>query len=322
MKAPEVGGNVKIASANLHNYWTTFKDAAHPDARGASNLQQFESQSAKIVAELKGLDADAVALMKLENNGDGAIDDLVSRLNKSYGATEYAKVPVPATGLGDDKIRVGMIYKPGKLKLVGNPQSATNAIFERRPLAQTFTPVQGDGMFTLVANHWKSKGSPPNEGDVDTRQGAWNRKRVEQAKATLAFAKSLNQPNVLLVGDFNAYAEEDPIQTLRAAGMKHLNLRLEPEERYSFAYDGKFGSLDHAFASPQLGALVTGFAEWHINSDEPEFELEQSSGTPFRASDHDPFLVGIKFPANPTIFDTNPRIKGFVPIEKAKLEVP
>ncbi len=320
LQAPEVGGNVRVASANLHNYWTTLKNAQNPDARGASTPLQFESQSAKIVAMLRGLNADAVALMELES-GETAIDDLVVRLNKSYGQTEYAKVPLPATGLGDDRIRVGMIYKPAKLRLVGNSQSATDAVFERAPLAQTFAPIPGAGTFTLVANHWKSKGSAPDEGDVDAGQGAWNQKRGEQAKATLAFVESLKQPNVLLVGDLNAYGEESPIQTLRAAGMKHLNLRLRPEERYSFAYDGKFGSLDHAFASPSLDALVTGFAEWHINADEPEFQLEQSLGTPFRASDHDPFLVGIEFSA-PKFLRTRPMEQGSIRVGRPKLGAP
>jgi predicted extracellular nuclease len=291
-----VGGNVKIAAANLHNYWTTLKNAQNPDARGASSPAEFASQSAKIVAELKGLDADAVALMELENNGDGAIDDLLTRLNKAYGGTEYAKVGAPANGYGTDKIRVGFIYKPARLQLVGAAQSANDAIFERFPLAQTFR--FGKTQFTLVANHWKSKGSAPDTGDVDLGQGAWNKKRVQQAGATLKFVQTLNQPNVLLLGDFNSYSEEDPIKALRAADMKHLNLRLPAEERYSFGYGGKFGSLDHAFASAPLDKAVTGFAEWHINSDEPEFELEQSNGTPFRASDHDPFLVGLDLPAN------------------------
>ncbi|RYX85329.1 ExeM/NucH family extracellular endonuclease [bacterium] len=294
--APTVGGNVKIASANLHNYWTTFKSDANPDARGASTPAEFESQSAKIVTELKGLDADAVALMELENNGDGAIDDLVTRLNKAYGAAEYAKAPAPANGFGTDKIRVGFIYKPARVKLVGASQSAADTIFERLPVAQTF--AFGKTNFTLVANHWKSKGSAPETGDVDMGQGAWNKKRVQQAQATLKFVQTLNQPNVMLVGDFNAYSEEDPLKALRAAGMKQLNLRLKPEERYSFGFGGKFGSLDHAFASDAMDKLVSGFAEWHINSDEPEFELEQSKGTPFRASDHDPFLVGLNLPAN------------------------
>lgn len=296
LKAPDVGGTLKVGSANLHNYWTTLKGRAHPDARGSSTPEEFAVQSAKVVALLKGLDADAVALMELENNGDGAINDLVSRLNAAYGSAVYAKVPAPATGLGNDKIRVGMIYKPAKLKLVGASKSATDGIFERRPLAQEFADKSSGARFTLVANHWKSKGSAPATGDIDAGQGAWNQERVAQAKATLAFVQTLKKSDadVLLLGDFNAYIEEDPLKTLRAAGMKHINLRLKPEERYSFAYGGKFGSLDHAVATPEFDSQITGFAEWHVNADEPEFEQTAAAGTPFRASDHDPFLVGLK----------------------------
>jgi len=300
-KAPDVGGTLKIGAANLHNYWTTLKNRDHPDARGASTPGQFAVQSAKVVAMLKGLDADAAALMELENNGDGAIDDLVARLNAAYGAPVYAKVPAPATGFGTDKIRVGMIYKPAKLSLVGAPLSATDAIFQRRPLAQQFADKTSGARFWLVANHWKSKGSAPETGDVDLGQGAWNQMRVKQAQATLAFVQTLEQtdPDVLVLGDLNAYIEEDPLKTLRAAGLKHLNLRLKPEERYSFAYGGKFGSLDHALATPEFDPQITGFAEWHINADEPGFLDMQANGTPFRASDHDPFLVGLKPQARP-----------------------
>jgi predicted extracellular nuclease len=296
LRTPDVGGTLKIGSANLHNYWTTLKDQSHPDARGSATPAAFAVQSAKVVAMLRGLDADAVSLMELENNGDGALDDLVSRLNAAYGAKIYAKVPMPSTGLGDDKIRVGMIYKPAKLQLVGAPKSATDGIFDRRPLAQLFADRASGARFWVVANHWKSKGSAPDSGDIDTGQGAWNLKRIKQAKATLAFVQTLQKSDadVLIAGDLNAYSEEDPLKTLRAANMKHLNLRLKPEERYSFAYDGKFGSLDHAVVTPELDKQVTGFAEWHINADEPDFEQTQSKGTPFRASDHDPFLVGLK----------------------------
>lgn len=296
LKAPDVGGTLKIGSANLHNYWTTLKDAVHPDARGSSSPEEFAVQSAKVVAMLRGLDADAVALMELENNGDGALDDLVSRLNTACGTKVYAKVPAPKTGLGNDKIRVGMIYKPSRLQLVGAAQSATDAIFERRPLAQLFADKTGGARFWLVANHWKSKGSAPETGDVDAGQGAWNHKRVAQAQATLKFVQALKRTNadVLLLGDLNAYTEEDPLRTLRAAGLKHENLRLPPEDRYSFAYDGKFGSLDHAVATPEFDRQITGFAEWHINADEPDFEQTSAVGTPFRASDHDPFLVGLQ----------------------------
>lgn len=300
---PDVGGTLKVAAANVLNYWTTFQTPQNPKARGAKNAEEFERQSAKIVAELKGLDADVVGLMELENNGPTAISDLVSKLNAAYGGETYAFVADPATGIGPDAIKVGLIYKTARVSPRGASLSDTTAIFDRFPLAQTFVSKLNGAAFTVVVNHFKSKGSAPKIGDTDKGEGAWNLKRVAQAEALAGFVERLKvssaDPDVLVIGDLNAYIHETPLLTLRNSGLKHLNLRLAPEERYSFSFDGRFGSLDHALATPELDAQITGFGEWHINSDEPYFlsyaNLRGADfvANPYRASDHDPLLVGL-----------------------------
>ena len=307
---PVVGGTLKVAAANVLNYWTTFKSKDNPNARGADNAVQFERQSAKVIAELKGLDADITGLMEVENNGEATINELVRRLNAAYGTAEYAVVPPPATGLGTDAIRVAMIYKPAKVELIGASQSATDAVFDRLPFAQTFRDKGTRGVFTVVVNHFKSKGSAPKnpEGDIDRGEGAWNIKRTEQARRLVNFVEQLQQssgdPDVLAIGDLNAYVEESPLLELREAGLKHLNLRVPPAERYSFSYDGFFGSLDHALATPSLDGQVSGIGEWHINADEPYFntydKIKPDAYRPdfYRASDHDPLLIGLNLAAN------------------------
>ncbi|HEX8465199.1 MAG TPA: ExeM/NucH family extracellular endonuclease [Abditibacterium sp.] len=299
---PDVKGTLRIAAANVHNYWTTLANAANPDARGAKTAGAFERQSAKVVAELKGLDADVVGLMELENNGEKSIDDLVGKLNAAYGTAVYAKIADDPQAISPGPIKVGIIYKSAKVTPRGAPISAKDPIFDRYPLAQTFVSKNG-GVFTFVVNHFKSKGSGPETGDVDKGEGAWNEKRVQQSAKLMEFIKKLQissgDPDVLTVGDYNAYTEEAPILALRKGGLTHLNLLLPPEERYSFGYDGRFGSLDHALASPQLAAQVSGVGEWHINSDEPYFldypyvRVADFVADPFRASDHDPLLIGL-----------------------------
>ena len=299
---PVVGGSLRVASANVLNYWTTLKDAAHPDARGASNAAQFEWQSAKIMAEIKGLDADVVGVMELENNAQ-TVAEFVRRLNAVYGADAYAAVADPPQGLGGDAIRVGLFYKPARVEPVGPARVITDAVFERFPLAQTFRDKQSGGVFTVVVNHFKSKGSAPKSGDTDKGEGAWNEKRTQQARKLVEFVDELilesRDPDVLAIGDFNAYTHEAPLLALREAGLSHLNLRLPPAQRYSFAYDGLFGSLDHAIATPHLDAQITGFGEWHINADEPFFNVYNRvkdadyRPDPYRASDHDPLVIGL-----------------------------
>ena len=39
---------------------------------------------------------------------------------------------------------------------------------------------------------------------------------------------------------------------------------------YSYTFDGQAGYLDHALANASLLAQITGAADWHINSDEPD----------------------------------------------------
>lgn len=326
-----VGGSLKVAGANVLNYFTqlvTSNDGCTPDgvsstSRGANTCAEFLRQRTKIVNALKGLDADVVTLMEVQNNGDKALNNLVGALNAAYGADTYAALQTGV--IGTDAIKVAMLYKPGKVEPVGGPQIDTNPVYSRPPLAQTFRDRAGGGVFTVVANHLKSKGGCPPAGtdpaNQDSGQGCWNALRVSQAQALLTFVDRLKatDPDVLLMGDFNAYGDEDPIQTLTAAGFEGLNKRIPAEDRYSYQFGGNFGYLDHALASAGLRGQVTGITEWHINSDEPtlaDYNLEFKNvpgcpsttctspdlwqDNPYRASDHDPVLVGLNLTADAT----------------------
>jgi hypothetical protein len=75
---------------------------------------------------------------------------------------------------------------------------------------------------------------------------------------------------------------------------------------------GFSGELDHAMASADLFDNVTGATIWHINADEPvildynlDFGRDPSlfEENAFRASDHDPLIVGLTLDTNeaPTV---------------------
>ncbi len=79
--------------------------------------------------------------------------------------------------------------------------------------------------------------------------------------------------------------------------------------RYSYVFDGEAGYLDHALATSSLSRQVTGVTIWHINADEPsvldyntEFKTQDLyAPTPYRSSDHDPVVVGLR-PSGKTLW--------------------
>ncbi|MFC7639870.1 ExeM/NucH family extracellular endonuclease [Streptosporangium lutulentum] len=206
-------GNVRVASFNTLNWFTTL------GSRGASDAAEQQRQLTKLVAALKGMNADVVSLMEVENNGQTALQALVDALNAQVGAGTYKALAHPYPGT--DQIHVAMIYKPGKVQPVGAAQFSTDPVFRRPPLVQTFRRVQGGEPFTAIVNHFKSKGCDASavgpDADNGDGQSCFNGERVRQAQATLSLIKTLKLPNPLVLGDLNAYGEEDPIATLEAA---------------------------------------------------------------------------------------------------------
>jgi predicted extracellular nuclease len=323
--APEaVGGDVKVASFNTLNYFTTLT-TTNSNARGANSAAEFARQQAKEVEAITGIDADVVGLMEVENNGSTAIGNLVDALNDATAPGTYAYITEPALNppnefggeFGTDAIKVALIYRPAAVTPVGAAQTSADAAFDRPPLIQTFERVGGSEEFTVVVNHFKSKncaaGSPPEDQDSGDGQSCFNGRRVLQATTLADVLDTLTVPNPLLVGDLNSYAEEDPIGVLEEAGYTGLTeLFVSDDDRYSFVFDGFSGELDHAMASPELLDNVTGATIWHINADEPlildynlDFGRDPALYQPdaYRTSDHDPLIVGLSLPGNeaPTV---------------------
>lgn len=288
------GTGVTVATFNVENYFTTLRSESK-SARGAANAEEFARQSAKIVAALKVMDADIVGLIEIENNGDKAVSDLVAKLNAAYGAKTYSFVPDPAAGVGSDIIKCALIFKPARVQLVGEAVSDLKDVYSRTPVAQTFQTVAG-AKWTVVVNHFKSKGSCPSSGDVDKGEGCWNTRRSLQAETLLQFIKQLQAESgdndVLAVGDYNAYMEEEPIKVLAAGGLKVLNEMVPLAQRYSHQFQAHSGLLDYAFATPSMRAQVSDTTIWHINADEPKMESEDVN-LPYRSSDHDPVIVAL-----------------------------
>ena len=333
-------GNVKVASANVLNFFTTFTNGTSvfdqsstsqgctlgssttkSNCRGADNLNEFIRQRDKIVNSLKLIDADVVGLMEIQNNGETAVGYLVDQLNAAYGQTVYAVVPKPSF-TGTDAIRVAMIYKPTKLTLSGasitDPDPA--GINNRPPMAQAFVLPSNGGKFSLIVNHLKSKGSCPSSGDTDKGEGCWTQTRLQQTGRLLnnfipQVQAATGDQDVLLIGDFNAYGMEAPINLLTDAGIvNQLERYVRPIGMpYSYVFNSTAGYLDHALATPSMSAQVSGASEFHNNADEPSVIDYNLDGIPqdlyvnnaYRASDHDPVTITLNLTGTVTFTDVS-----------------
>lgn len=211
--------------------------------------------------------------------------------------------------------------------------------FQRnRPVvAAEFEDKVSGATFTVASNHFKSKGDSGlvaladsaqavlsgggtgfTQADIDALradpnfdqgdgQGFWNAVRADAAGELIAWLETgyngTGTDNVLMLGDFNAYAKEDPVQTIsETAGYVDLiDNFIGQEDAFSFIFDGQQGTLDQALASGDIASLVTGVTEWHINAQEPDLLSYNSrfnnpgffSEDVFASSDHDPLILGL-----------------------------
>ncbi len=338
---PAIGtGGVKVASVNLLNFFNTFTGCRFgtiggpADCRGASDSTEYQRQLAKEIASLRFLGADVIGYMEMENDGYGpssAVQALVDALNAADGPGTWAFIDADArTGVvdvaGTDAIKAGLLYKTASVQPVdGATFVDQNPIFERRPVAQTFQTPAG-ARFTVIANHFKSKGSCPASGP-DTDQGdgqsCWNPRRTAQANELSSWVAGTvvpgaGDPDVLIVGDLNSYAGEDPIAALEAAGYTNLVKEFHGLDAYSYVFDGQWGYLDYVLASESMTAQITGAGDAHHNADEPsvldyltDFKspgqiISLYAPDRFRTSDHDPVLVGVNAGVAATISGTPP----------------
>lgn len=324
-----LGGRFRVASANVLNFFTTL------GSRGAATAQELTNQRLKIIANLSRLSADVIGLSEVQNFANGntnggaytnsALADLTTNLATATGRNyQYIDTIDPAnvvggdvTQNGTDAIRNVIIYDAGRLTPVGDAALYYQNDTNRPSLAQTFKPASGpkadSQTFTVVVNHFRSKGSACGGASDDVFQGNCNGLRLLMAINVMNWlaGNPTSDPaganrKYLLAGDFNAYLGEDPIQAFLGTGYTNLIALLSDANAYSYNFGSQAGYLDHALVNPALLPLVKQIVEVHVNADEPaalqalDSNLKSATAqaayfaaTEFAAADHDPLVVAL-----------------------------
>ena len=262
---------------------------------------------------------DVVALQEIQDGSGSADDGTVSAeltLTALVDAIVAAGGPryesIDSEGLVDGavggqpggNIRVAFLYDPARVELVGEPELLTDPVDQAanplNPFFDSRIPLAADFSFdgevvTVVNNHFSSKGgSAPILGteqpfaerqeDPDVN-GSVDERRLQAAAVNDYVAGRLAEDpeaSVVALGDLNEFEFVSPVGEILSENLSNTTLLLEPDERYSFVFQGNSQQLDHVLVSEALADDVE-VDVVHVN-----VELAED---PARASDHDPVLV-------------------------------
>lgn len=293
--------NLKVCGFNLEYYLTQNFGQGY----GPNNSTESAKQHTKIVAALKAIDADIYGLVEIEQ-GQAALAKLCAALGNNY---TYINDGGSVNGT---YTKSAYIYRSDKVSPYKNMVSINSPTPINRKKLQAFTLKSNGERFIFSINHFKSKGGCNNASGDDTDKGdgqsCFNGTRTREALSVIQSINSnqanYNDEDALVMGDLNAYAKEDPIQTFINAGYTDLLNFFQPDTAYSYVYNQETGYLDHALANSSMAKQITGATVFHINADEQSiFEYGGSAYQPnmYRCSDHDPVVVGISLGNNSNI---------------------
>ena len=277
---------LRIVGANIENYFADLGGYAHK----RTTPQQLAVKTRKLSKGLRAMHADIYALCEMQV-GDKAPKMLVEAMHK--GGKHYAFLSL---GMADvDRIGGCFIYDASRVRPCGEWLSAyadTASHYRTRMYAIPFEEISTGERFIISLNHFKSK--RPGRTQYDT-----NMRRMQNTDSLLVMlpkaVELFGDEDVLLLGDYNCYTQEQPIQTIVRAGYADM-LPLGHSHDYSYSYKGEAGYLDRCFASPTMVTQIVRVRPWHINADwyYSHGAYKMKDKTMHRYADHDPIVVDIK----------------------------
>ena len=285
---PKMPKGLLVCAANIQNYFYDLGGYAHRK----TTKEQQAIQTEKISKALTHINADIYAICEIQK-GDSAAEMLVRAMNERVKKARYAYV---SQGWNNgDTISCGYIYRTDRVRPYGDLQYGyhnPNNHYHYRMVACGFEEIKSGERFVLNINHLRSKRGTGDES---------NSKRMVNVDSLLVMLDKIEKEqlfgdaDILLVGDYNCYSQEQPIQTLIRAGYEDVLMQYD-STGYSYVYHSEAGYLDRAFASPTMATQVKAVHPYHLNADYfySRGYKRRLDKTMFRYADHDPILISIQ----------------------------
>lgn len=274
---PDVGNaRLLIVGQNAANYVSNLEASNS----SCSTQQEFEAKTNKIANAFLALQADIVAICEVERNDD-ILGYIVNAMNTIYGENVYTYITdglYAHASAGDYQgLKSGYIYRSDKVTPQGsNTSPYRSGEYCARLRIQAFEENSTHEKFVLSMNHFKAK---------DSSAGAGESTRLQNVSYLIsALGNITSDPDILIMGDLNAYMGEAPVNALEDEGYEEQLVRFD-SEAYTYIYHGQKGILDHAMANSTMAGQITGARVYHINT--------AAGGYNYKYSDHDAVLVGL-----------------------------
>ena len=306
-----------VATFNLNNYFDGTKDmpsSAEPVV-AAADLARKEAKLVHALAATLGCPT-IVALQEVENQS------LLRALVESTAVICGFTYDISHRDSSDSRgLDLALLTDPRRVDVlsVASRQACTtidtgiqdpaaacsppeNPLFGRPPLQ---IDLQIAGMpVSVYVNHFKSK----REGEGETAA-----RRLQQAQhiAQLVDTQLTSDPQarIIVLGDFNDF-ERSPavLQMTGSANLVNALVRVPPEDRYSYIFDGIPQLIDGILLSNALLPLVSDVMIIHANADYPIGLAADTTlpGLAYRSTDHDLPLLLLNSPADEGPIEIDP----------------
>jgi predicted extracellular nuclease len=304
-------GALRLVSVDLGVFNNGDAHGNFTNPAGARSAAEYARQRAKVVALLRTLDADVIALNGLEPDGadpGSATADLLHELNNGL-ASPYEALALPTPAPDDTFVaQSALLFRPSKV-VAGtsdlSPDLPTTSGHFAPPMLIRVQDRATEEQFEILVLHLLPRNDCPASGpDNDQRDGqaCGNAARTQAAERLMTWLAGPDAVQTIIVGTLNTYGQEAPLRVLTDGGLIDL-ARSDTEALYNDYTQidgGQTGSGHRALAGPGIAGHVRQTAVWHVNADEsPGFDYHQSNPPhlyapdPVRSASADPLVIDL-----------------------------
>jgi predicted extracellular nuclease len=304
-----VAGALRLVSVDLGVFDNGDAQGNFTNPAGAQSAAEFARQRAKVVALLRTLDADLIALNGLEPDGaepGSATADLLYELNNGLASPyEALALPTPDDSFVAQSV---FLYRPAEAVAVILDLSSDLPNLDGHYAPPLLVRVQDQAteeQFDVLVMHLVPRDMCPTSGpDSDQRdgQGCGNAARAEATEHLATWLAGRGSAQTIVVGTLNAYGREEPLRILTEGGLTDLaSADTEPDGiDYTQISGGQVAANLRALAGAGIAGHVRQTTVWHVNADEsPGFDYRQGNPPhlyapdPVRSAAADPLVIDL-----------------------------